>query len=133
MPSDGNAPERRVAERRPDRVSRDRSLEVHAMRKTGRRSRQFGLALALLALASAPAQAFERKTQPEPIQWGELGPKVFDAVVLRPLGAVSTVLGGVFFVATAPLAAGSVGVNSAWEHFVMEPVDFTFLRPLGDF
>lgn len=103
------------------------------MRRLGRRSRQLGLALALLAVASAPAQAFERKPQPEPIPWSELGPKVFDAAVLRPLGAVSTAVGGAFFVATLPLAAPSVGVRTSWDHFVMEPVDFTFLRPLGDF
>ena len=102
------------------------------MRKLGRRGRRLALALALLAVAPAPAQAFERKQKPES-HWGEFAPKLFDAAVLRPLGATSTVLGGVFFVATVPFTALSVGVDSAWEHFVMEPVDFTFLRPLGDF
>lgn len=88
----------------------------------------------LLALAvAAPASAFEPKPQREPIDYDEVGGKVFDALVLRPLGVGWTAVGGAGFLIAAPLASYAVGFETVWELFVMGPVDFTFLRPLGDF
>jgi hypothetical protein len=88
----------------------------------------------LLSLAAAPpASAFEPKPQRPPIDYEEVGGKVFDAVVLRPLGVGLTVVGGAAFLIAAPLAAYAEGINEVWDLFVMGPVDFTFLRPLGDF
>ena len=64
-----------------------------------------------------------------------LGSKIFDCVVLRPLGFVSTIIGGAFFVPAAVLASpsGSEGIQAAWEHFVATQADYTFTRPLGEF
>jgi len=88
----------------------------------------------LLALASAsPASAFEPKPERPSIDYDDVGGKVFDAVVLRPLGVGFTVVGGLSFLIAAPLASYSVGFDEVWDLFVMGPVDFTFLRPLGEF
>lgn len=58
-----------------------------------------------------------------------------DAVIFRPLGAVSTLVGGVLFVPAALLASpnGKDGIDEAWTTFVTGPWDTTFKRPLGEF
>jgi len=79
-----------------------------------------------LPAAAAPAAASE-----EP----GLGSKIFDCAVLRPIGFVTTLVGGVLFVPAALLSApsGETSIKTAWTHFVLEPVESTFDRPLGDF
>ena len=64
-----------------------------------------------------------------------VGSKIFDCAVLRPFGFVTTIVGGAFFVPAAVLASasGAEGIQAAWEHFVITPVENTFKRPLGDF
>jgi hypothetical protein len=64
-----------------------------------------------------------------------VGSKIFDCAVLRPFGFVTTIIGGAFFVPAAVLASasGAEGIQTAWEHFVLTPVDNTFKRQLGDF
>jgi hypothetical protein len=64
-----------------------------------------------------------------------VGSKIFDCAVLRPFGFVATIVGGAFFVPAAVLASasGAEGIQVAWEHFVITPVENTFKRPLGDF
>ena len=61
------------------------------------------------------------------------GAKTFDAIVLRPLGALATGAGFAFFLCSTPLAGVSGKVGIAWDVFVMNPADYTFRRPLGDF
>ncbi len=60
--------------------------------------------------------------------------KVFDAIILRPHGFVTTLLGGVFFLPAALMASpsGAEGILDAWEHFVAPSVESTFKRPLGE-
>jgi hypothetical protein len=94
------------------------------------------LVLVGLACAAPPALAFEKDEPPPPekqIDWHTRGPQIFDAVVLRPLGAGAALAGAGFFLIAAPLTWYSEGVGAVWDVFVMEPVDFTFRRPLGDF
>jgi hypothetical protein len=100
-----------------------------------RPSASLALCAALLC-AAPPARAFEPLPEPpeEPkIDWSLRGPQVFDAVVLRPLGAGAALAGAGFFVIAAPLAWYAEGIDAVYEFFVQEPVDFTFVRPLGDF
>jgi hypothetical protein len=95
---------------------------------------RIGLALAALCVALAqPARAFEPKPQLPPIDYAAIGSKLFDVVVLRPLGAGSTVIGCAAFLIAAPLAAPSMGIGPVLERFVTTPFDFTFRRALGDF
>ncbi len=55
-----------------------------------------------------------------------------DAVVLRPLGAVTTVGGFVVFLASAPFVALSGRIGTSWDVFVYSSYDDTFVRPLGE-
>ena len=66
----------------------------------------------------------------DPAHWSA---KTFDAIVLRPLGSLATVAGFVFFVCSTPLAGVSGKIPTAWDVLVMNPADYTFRRPLGDF
>jgi len=60
--------------------------------------------------------------------------QLFDLVILRPFGLVTTIVGGVFFVPAALLASisGPEGIQAAWEHFVVPSVERTFMTPLGE-
>lgn len=55
-----------------------------------------------------------------------------DVLLLRPIGALSTVVGMGFFVVSAPLVAPSWAFSDTWDVFVATPVDDTFSRPLGE-
>jgi hypothetical protein len=130
-----------------------------------RRSRPWFGAVAALLLLALPVQAddiepepyVEENREPEPeveSEWEveaeqkaetqpaaaasnrrSVGSKIFDCAVLRPFGFAATILGAVFFVPAAALAApsGAAGVQPAWDVFVGAPVENTFKRPLGDF
>ena len=56
-----------------------------------------------------------------------------DAVVARPLGLVSMVVGSVFFVVSLPFSALGGNTGEAAEKMVIAPTRFTFNRPLGEF
>ena len=118
----------------------------------------FGAVAALLLLA-LPVQAddiepepyVEEDLEPEPEVEAEVeeetetaaaasngpsvGSKIFDCAVLRPVGLVTTIVGGVFFLPAALMASpsGAEGVQAAWEHFVAPSVESTFKKPLGEF
>jgi hypothetical protein len=88
--------------------------------------------------AGAPAPAAEPDAEVEPAEEetesaiSEFGIKAFDAVIVRPLGAVATVTGLAFFAISAPLVAPSGNIPVAWEVFFLGPYEYTFVRPLGD-
>lgn len=60
--------------------------------------------------------------------------QLFDLVILRPFGLITTIVGGVFFIPAALLASpsGAEGIQAAWEHFVAPSVERTFMTPLGE-
>ena len=64
----------------------------------------------------------------------KVGDQIVDAVVLRPLGALSLVGGAVFFVVTSPLVlvSGVIDYPTSWDVMVMAPWEYTGERPLGD-
>jgi hypothetical protein len=126
------------------------------MRAQRRVPAAFCCAVAVLGLAAAPARSDEpapadsaaeaqaattdaTDAPSEPASWGELGAwqelgaKAFDAAVLRPLGAGATAGGFGAFLLVMPLAWYSEGFDTVWDQFVLQPVDYTFQRPLGDF
>lgn len=57
---------------------------------------------------------------------------VLDAVVLRPVGLVTTVAGTAIYTISLPFSL--LGGNEAQvrEHLINEPARYTFKRPLGD-
>jgi len=61
------------------------------------------------------------------------GAMIYDMVVVRPIGAVATVIGSVFWVVTLPFSASGDNVDAATEKLVKEPAAYTFKRPLGEF
>lgn len=61
--------------------------------------------------------------------------KGFDAVLLRPMGALKTGVGLALFSAAALMSCGEGWdvMEEGWELLVAEPAKSTFQRPLGDF
>lgn len=82
---------------------------------------------ALLLPASAHAQAEIQEATPH---WGV---QTFDAAVLRPMGFAALVVGAGLFVPAAILVApsGKENLETALDHFVLQPYKGTFERPLG--
>ena len=113
----------------------------------GRPLRQSALAplltatLALL-LATAPAVRAQDETSDAELTDSFFGPELedqfargFDAVILRPLGFVSLVVGAAAFVPAAIMSSpgGRPSVETAFDVFVRTPKDSVFERSLGDF
>jgi hypothetical protein len=103
------------------------------------------MALASLALiATTPASRAGGQEPPPPdaeanvgeleppSRFEEIGLQAVDAVIVRPLGAVAVAVGAAFFAISVPLVAASGGIRESFEFFVMGPVEYTFVRPLGD-
>lgn len=55
-----------------------------------------------------------------------------DGLLVRPVMLVGTVLGIVTFVATLPFSILGGNVDEAGQALVVEPAEYTFVRPLGD-
>ena len=58
---------------------------------------------------------------------------VADALIVRPLGIVATILGAGLFVISLPFSALGQNVKEAGQKLVVAPAKFTFTRPLGEF
>jgi hypothetical protein len=87
--------------------------------------------------APTPAAAAPIAAAPaDPNPWAEGAAKVFDVVPIRLLSTAAVVVGFGAFVVSVPLVAPGYqmeGIRNSWEYFVTGPVDYTFVRPLGDF
>jgi hypothetical protein len=89
------------------------------------------LAVGLLLPCSGYAEATESTSS----DWQHYSLVTFDVVVVRPLGAVATVVGAVFVVPVALVTwpTGRATIDGAVERFVMVPARSVFERPLGEF
>lgn len=56
-----------------------------------------------------------------------------DVLLVRPMGLAAIVLGSVIFVVSLPVALPSGSVGIVGQRLVADPVEFTFVRPIGDF
>src|SRR5215471_1428061 len=54
-----------------------------------------------------------------------------DGLVLRPAGVLATIAGSVAFVVTLPFSIPTKSVNRAAQRLVVDPAQYTFVRPLG--
>lgn len=90
------------------------------------------LALALLLAMHGPAGADEAGATGGP-EATELSARVFDAMVLRPAGALAAGLGVGAFLVALPFTAFTIGYEQPWDVFVRGPAEYTFERPLGEF
>ncbi len=58
---------------------------------------------------------------------------VFDFIILRPLGLVTTTVGCALFFATLPFTVWSTErIKQSGNCLIVEPAAYTFVRPLGD-
>src|SRR5262245_39061880 len=73
---------------------------------------------------------------PEPVSpWEETAAKVIDVFPIRLLGACATIVGFGAFIVSVPLVAPGgrmQAIRESWDYFVIGPVDYTFVRPLGE-
>ncbi|MFK7795270.1 MAG: hypothetical protein AB8B89_07980 [Gammaproteobacteria bacterium] len=57
---------------------------------------------------------------------------VVDAVLLRPIGLVTTVAGTAIYTVSLPFSLLGGNEPEVREHLINEPARYTFKRPLGD-
>jgi hypothetical protein len=56
-----------------------------------------------------------------------------DVLLVRPVSLASIVVGSVIFVIALPAALPTGSVGKVGRRLVLDPVEFTFVRPVGDF
>lgn len=61
------------------------------------------------------------------------GAIIVDLAAVRPLGIVATLAGTAVFIVAVPFAALGGNTKDVWESLVVDPAEFTFKRPLGEF
>jgi hypothetical protein len=88
--------------------------------------------LTALALATVPcttcfAQGLEQDSDVI------AGKMAGDALVARPLGICTTIIGGALFIVSLPFSALGGNVEPAFDYLLKDPFLFTFNRPLGEF
>jgi len=86
----------------------------------------------LITTASLPMLANAGAYEKEYVGTPSGGEMIFDAVLVRPLMLVGTVIGTVVFVVTLPFSALGGNVEEAADKLVVEPATYTFVRPLGE-
>ncbi len=86
------------------------------------------LAWIVLTALAAPAHAEAGRT----LAAEQFGRKVFDALILRPLGLVQTVVSASFFLVAYPVSLVTGGSDDVIEICIEQPVAQTFRKPLGD-
>jgi hypothetical protein len=87
----------------------------------------------LLALALAAAPCPVLADDPDTVTGDKGSDMMVDAVLLRPLGLVGMVLGAVVTVITLPFTLPGGNADEAARYLIVEPAEYTFNRPLGDF
>ena len=58
---------------------------------------------------------------------------IADALVARPIGLVTTVVGSAVYVVSLPFSLLGGNEQQARQKLVVEPTNFTFKRPLGEY
>ena len=88
----------------------------------------FALALGNLSIATSASagEAYDFNTKPPS------GNVLLDALLMRPAMLVATVVGAATFLVSLPFSALGGNVGDSAETLVLEPAEYTFLRPLGD-
>jgi hypothetical protein len=97
------------------------------MKRFGRKLRT-GM-LALLLAMPFPSIADDANT----VSGDRTTDMVVDVLVVRPLGLVTTAVGAVLTVVALPFTIPSGSVKESAQFMVVEPAEYTFKRPLGEF
>ncbi len=83
-----------------------------------------GLLMVLALFVSAvPATAFEPKEQ-------DIAP---DVLLVRPIGMAAVAVGSAIFVVSLPFSLPTGTAHKVAQRLILDPVEFTFVRPVGDF
>lgn len=56
-----------------------------------------------------------------------------DVAIIRPLGVVASAAGCLIYIVSLPFSIPGGNAGKVWETTVVEPVKFTFDRPVGEF
>lgn len=77
---------------------------------------------------STPAMAIDKTN-------GDLdaGRIAVDALLVRPAGLLAIAVGTALFIVTIPFSALGGNKDAVYKKLVVEPVEFTLRRPLGEF
>ncbi|UCD32670.1 MAG: hypothetical protein JSV38_01875 [Desulfobacterales bacterium] len=100
------------------------------MHKSAKRPIIFVLVVALIFVPFGTSALAETYTNFEDIDAGAMAA---DILFARPIGLLSVVVGSALFIVSLPFSALGGNVNDASQKLIMDPVNFTFNRPLGDF
>ena len=100
------------------------------MHKTAKRSIVFILVAALVFIPFGTSALAETTTDMKDIDGGAMAA---DFLFARPVGILSVVAGSVLFIVSLPFSALGGNVKDACQKLVVDPVNFTFKRPLGKF
>ena len=110
---------------RGDAVEMRECAEEDSM--SGRKNVVIAALIAVPFATSALAQEYFETKEPSG------GAMMYDLIVLRPVGAVATVIGSVVWLVSLPFSAAGDNSEVATTKLVKEPAKFTFKRPLGEF
>lgn len=86
----------------------------------------FVIAMSHMSLVSARVSYYDEAEEPT------AGEMLADTVLIRVPMFVATVVGVVTFVVTLPFSALGGNVGQAGKTLVLDPAEYTFVRPLGD-
>lgn len=100
------------------------------MRKMAKQSIILVLAAALVVIPFGTSALAGTYTNKEDIDAGAMAA---DCLFARPIGMVSIVAGAALFVVSLPFSALGGNLKDASQKLVMDPINFTFKRPLGEF
>lgn len=90
-----------------------------------KRTVTFLLIAVMLSLAVVPAEAATMEEEPSSTAI------IFDVLITRPLGIVATAVGTAVFIVGLPFTIPTRSVGVAAEKLVVDPLAFTFRRPVG--
>ena len=93
--------------------------------------KQFMVLLLIVSLMLAPFGSAALAEDPHDDEKGIR--MATDLVLVRPLGIVATVGGTVLAILALPFSLLGGNTDEVFDHLVVKPAKFTFVRPLGDF
>lgn len=93
----------------------------------------FSLAMVFaIALSASPLFSQDVYKTWQPPNAEPKGEKVlWDALVMRPAGLITCVLGIGGFIVSLPFSLTSQTQNQAFDSLIVEPINYTFSRPIG--
>lgn len=94
-------------------------------------SRTFKTAACALMLAALPMPA--AADDPGTVSGDRATDMIVDVVVMRPLGLATTLVGTVLTVVALPFTIPSGSVRDSAQALIVQPAEYTFKRPLGEF